>query len=235
MATRAIDIGEGRKSRGTAREAPRRYAPAETRTRVIEAAYQLFSLNGYQGTGTADIARAANVSEGSIFYHFGSKRALLGELGRLHGEKMVAAMQGGDPLETLDPADVITRCFEFCALNTAWEAMGGEEECKSGYKKPNADPEAEPFFLAAREVTQAWVEQHIAAWNRHHGITEVDPAIAASLTFAAVGDALHMAFRAGVTEAERAHILAQTIRFVKGACMSSGQGGSSGPRQAVED
>lgn len=227
MATRAIDFGdgrgdgrgEGRRGRTAAREAPRRYAPAETRTRVLEAAYQLFALNGYQGTGTADIARAANVSEGSIFYHFGSKRALLAELGRLHGEKLVAAMQGGDALETLDPADVITRCFEFCAMNTTWDAMGGDEECKSGYQKSTGDPEAEPFFLAAREVTQAWVEQHVTAWNRAHGVAGVDPAIAASLMFAAVGDALHLAFRLGVTEAERAHILEQTIRFVKGACM----------------
>lgn len=202
-----------------AKETPRRYAPEETRARVLEAAYQLFALQGYQGTGTADIARAANVSEGSIFYHFGSKRALLGELGRLHGEKMVAAMQGEDALETLDPRDVITRCFQFCEMNTTWEAIQGEEACKDGYKKHNSDPEAEPFFLAAREVTQAWVERHVEAWNRAHGITGVDARIAASLTFAAVGDALHMAFRVGVTADERAHVLEQTIRFVKGACM----------------
>ncbi|MFQ3595802.1 MAG: TetR/AcrR family transcriptional regulator [Sphingomonadaceae bacterium] len=199
--------------------APRRYDPAETRTRVIEAAYQLFSTLGYKDTGTADIARVADVSEGSIFYHFGSKRALLAELGRLHGEKMVAAMQGGDSLATLDPADVITRCFAFCADNTTWEAMAGGSECESSYKDKQYDPEAAPFFLAAREVTQAWVEDHIRAWNAAHGIEGVDPAIAASLTFTAVGDALHLAFQPGVSEEHRAHILAQTIRFVKGACM----------------
>lgn len=223
MATRAIDSAGEPQRRAAARvkaaPAPRRYAPEETRARVLEAAYQLFSLQGYQGTGTADIARAANVSEGSIFYHFGSKRALLAELGRLHGEKLVAAMQGDDPLETLDPRDAISRCFRFCELNTTWEAIQGEEECKGGYQKAAPDPEAEPFFLAAREVTQAWVERHVKAWNRHHGITGVDPAIAASLTFAAVGDALHLAFRHGVTAEERAHILEQTIRFVKAACM----------------
>jgi AcrR family transcriptional regulator len=218
-AKRTAAAGAGSAAAGRAPAAPRRYDPAETRTRVIEAAYHLFATVGYKETGTADIARAADVSEGSIFYHFGSKRALLGELGRLHGAKMVAAMQAGDPLESLDPADVISRCFRFCAENTAWEAMNAGAECESTYKDKHHDPEAEPFFLAAREVTQAWVEQHIAAFNAAHGVEGVDPAIAASLTFTAVGDALHLAFRPGVSEEERAHILAQTIRFIRGACM----------------
>ena len=38
----------------------------------------------------SDIAREADVSEGSIFYHFGSKKALLAELGVSYGQMMIA-------------------------------------------------------------------------------------------------------------------------------------------------
>lgn len=200
-------------------KAPRRYDPAETRTRVLEAAYQLFSTVGYGGTGTADIARAADVSEGSIFYHFGSKRALLGELGRLHGEKMVARMQGDDDIADLDPGTVIERCFAFCEENHTWEAMHGDPECgEAAMKGKHHDPESAPFFLAAREVTQNWVEDHIRAYNEKHGIQGIDPEIAASLTFTAVGDALHLAFQPGIAPERRDHIMRQCVRYVRGAC-----------------
>ncbi len=156
----------------------------------------LFGTRGYSGTGTADIAREADVSEGSIFYHFGSKRALLAELGRVHGSRMVAAMQENDALEDLHPATVVRRCFAFCELDSAYNALKGRmkggqalDECPES----QISPEAEPFFLASREAVQGWVKLHIEAYCRVHGIQGVDPAITASMTFALVGDALHQA------------------------------------------
>ena len=121
MATRAIDsrISETTPvkpdarsdSRGDSRA--RRYDPAETKQRVLAAAHMLFSTKGFANTGTADIAREADVSEGSIFYHFGSKKALLAELGIRHGRMMIEAMEGGDALEDLEPGIIIPRVFAF--------------------------------------------------------------------------------------------------------------------------
>ncbi|QMW22605.1 TetR/AcrR family transcriptional regulator [Sandaracinobacteroides saxicola] len=200
----------------------RRYDPTETRQRVVEAAYQLFATRGYAQTGTADIAREADVSEGSIFYHFGSKRALLAELGRLHGEKMVAAMQGDDAIEDLEPGINIRRCFAFCVENETWERMAeAGAPCPSGSGKghKNHNPEAEPFFNAAREVTQRWVTEQLVRSFAKRGITGIDPEIAASLTFTVVGDALQMAFGDPATPPERiAFIQEQCVRFVRAAC-----------------
>ena len=109
----------------------RRYDPAETRTRILEAAYLLFGTRGYGNTGTADIATQADVSEGSIFYHFGSKRALLVELGKQHGQKLVAAMQAHDPLDSLSFATSLNRCFDFCEVNNIWETVENTE-CPTG-------------------------------------------------------------------------------------------------------
>lgn len=44
---------------------------------ILEASLLLFAEKGYSNTSTKDISRAANVAEGTIFKHFGSKENLL--------------------------------------------------------------------------------------------------------------------------------------------------------------
>ncbi len=200
----------------------RRYDPAETRTRVLEAAYHLFGTRGYASTGTADIAREADVSEGSIFYHFGSKHALLVELGKLHGQRMVDAMQADDPLDALTFDITLNRCFDFCDVNNVWEQAVGGAECPasvhgSAHKALKKNPDAEPFFHATREIVVGWTKAHMDAVAARHGPTPVDTGIAASLIFSLVGDALQQYFEPGVTEEERARIRAECIRFCDAA------------------
>jgi AcrR family transcriptional regulator len=52
-------------------------ASRRSRERLIEAASDLFSRKGYQHTSVDDIAEAAGISRGSIFWHFDSKAGLL--------------------------------------------------------------------------------------------------------------------------------------------------------------
>ncbi len=47
------------------------------KARILEAAAHVFARKGYGQATTREIAEEADVSEGSIFYHFGSKRDLL--------------------------------------------------------------------------------------------------------------------------------------------------------------
>lgn len=44
---------------------------------ILQASLKLFAGKGYSNTSTKDIAKAANVAEGTIFKHFGSKENLL--------------------------------------------------------------------------------------------------------------------------------------------------------------
>ncbi len=219
MATRAVDARS------------RRYDPAETRQRVLEAANMLFSTRGFVKTGTADIAREADVSEGSIFYHFGSKRNLLTELGRMYGERMVEAMhRPGEALNELGPRSTILRCFAYCETNKAWETIvsGGQG---SGPTKADTHqhhhPEAEPFYLASREVVVSWAEQQIGAVMARQGRTDVNVPVAASLTYAVVSNALDSAFRPGTTVDERNAIRDEAIRYVTAA-----EGWTSAPTAA---
>jgi AcrR family transcriptional regulator len=189
--------------------APRRYKPEETRQRILMATAELFARKSYDKTSTADIAQEAGVAEGSIFYHFGSKRGLLVALGRNFAEQMVAAMRG----DSLDLADLeaglmVERCFDFCGATGKGPHLMGLDEHAA---------EAEPYLSASRTVVVDFVEQCLRAVMKDGSIAPMDVSITASLSFAAVHDALH---RLDVTTDanERDRIKRETIRFVRAAC-----------------
>ncbi|MDX2216511.1 MAG: helix-turn-helix domain-containing protein [Oculatellaceae cyanobacterium bins.114] len=50
---------------------------ADTRDRLLNAAIQVFSTQGFVGATTREIARVAEVSEVTLFHHFQSKDQLL--------------------------------------------------------------------------------------------------------------------------------------------------------------
>lgn len=223
MATRATTERAGgpagrRKAARTEESRARRYDPAETRSRVLEAAYMLFGSRGYAATGTADIAREADVSEGSIFYHFGSKQALLEELGRRHGEKMIEAMQGDDPIDDLTFDVSINRCFDFCEINNVWAEVVedcSDESAPRGVHKHH--PDSAPFFSAARAVVVDWTRRHLEAVAGKPGMPNVNCEIAANLVFSLVGDALQAYFQPGTTAEEKQRIRAEVVRFCTAA------------------
>jgi AcrR family transcriptional regulator len=62
----------------------------ELRTRIYEAARQLFLERGFEATTVVEIAEAADVAQGTFFNHFASKNDLLAEMAseasdHLHG------------------------------------------------------------------------------------------------------------------------------------------------------
>jgi AcrR family transcriptional regulator len=63
---------------------PRR---AATRARILAAAADVFREKGYAGTRLTDIAAAAGMQAGSLYYHFDSREDLVAELVRLAWER----------------------------------------------------------------------------------------------------------------------------------------------------
>ena len=49
----------------------------DTRSRILDAAEQLFAEHGFDGTSIREITRAADVNVAAVHYHFGSKEAVL--------------------------------------------------------------------------------------------------------------------------------------------------------------
>ena len=78
----------------------------ERRRRIIEAARSVFATAGYANVGTADLAKAAGVSEPAIYRYFASKRDLFIASFGSAGERLVELWQRmaadvEDPLEIL--------------------------------------------------------------------------------------------------------------------------------------
>lgn len=67
-----------------------------TRQRMLDAANQLFTERGWTRTTVEDIARSAEVGVQTVYFTFGTKRALLKEV------LDVAIAGDGDPIATLD-------------------------------------------------------------------------------------------------------------------------------------
>lgn len=58
-----------------------------TKTRIVEAAWQLFYEHGYDATTVEDVVRASGTSKGSFYHYFEGKDALLGSLAYLFDAK----------------------------------------------------------------------------------------------------------------------------------------------------
>ena len=82
-----------------------RRAPDEKRARIVAVARACVSTKPYESTTTAEIARRAGVSEGTIFHHFGSKQGLLLVVGRAYAADLARTMYEG--LATRRPAGML--------------------------------------------------------------------------------------------------------------------------------
>lgn len=103
---------------------PRRYDGSRRRERaerarsaVIDAGSRLFLADGFAATTVAGIARAANVSEETVYKAFGGKAGLVRAIWAraLEGEGAVAAEQRSDLMQATepDPREVIRHWGEF--------------------------------------------------------------------------------------------------------------------------
>jgi AcrR family transcriptional regulator len=185
----------------------RRYQPADTRQRIIAAARALFMDKGYAATSTADLAVAADVAEGSIFYHFGSKRALLEALGKIYAEDMVKAMMGdAADYDALDPGDMVARCFDYCMVAGTPEDMIGNDKHSS---------DGAEFQDAARDVVLGFVEKVMAPHFAKMGLDQKNLKIKAAMSYAAVHEAIMRAHGKSVSVAERDIIKAVAVDYIR--------------------
>lgn len=85
---------------------PRAQEPAERRDRLLQAASRVIHRQGYARTTLADIAKAADVALGSVYYYFKTKEAIAVAISErriaLLESRLVEATGALGPLERLD-------------------------------------------------------------------------------------------------------------------------------------
>src|SRR5918995_5698455 len=87
----------------------------ETRTRILDAAEELFMQHGFEGTSMRQLTTQAGVNLAAVNYHFGSKDALIEAVFRRRLDPMNAARIAAlDELEASGRAlapDALIRAF----------------------------------------------------------------------------------------------------------------------------
>jgi TetR/AcrR family transcriptional regulator len=81
--------------------------PAEKQNKIIDAALNAFSTNGYKKTSVSDVAAAAGISKAMVFHYFGTKKDLYLYLVNLCGETIVKAITEGFDYSVTDFFDRI--------------------------------------------------------------------------------------------------------------------------------
>lgn len=89
-----------------------------TEVRLVEAAVQLFSRQGFKGTSTRDIAQLAGVNEATLFRYFARKVELFWAAAesRLNGLKLGRELQNGLASD-LDPDVIVPMLASFMVEN----------------------------------------------------------------------------------------------------------------------
>jgi len=102
--------------------------PLETRTRILDAAEELFMLHGFEGTSMRSLTAKAGVNLAAVNYHFGSKDALVEAVFRRRLDPMnLARIAELEKLEATGNPSVekIIRAFIVPSLRLVEDAAGG--------------------------------------------------------------------------------------------------------------
>jgi len=129
---------------------------ADTRSRILAAALSLYVTRDRSEISTADICRAAGVSNGSLFHHFPHKDlialALQVEGVKLFQARLIAALENRDFAEGV--ADVVKVCLAF----------GRDEPARARFMLADGpDSVREAKALQLFEANQALAAQ-MSAW-----------------------------------------------------------------------
>src|SRR5262245_57804555 len=103
--------------------------PHETRTRILDAAEELFMQHGFEATSMRLLTSRAGVNLAAVNYHFGSKHALIEAVFRRRLDPMnLARISALDALERDNrplAAEAIIRAFVGPSLRMIEDAKGG--------------------------------------------------------------------------------------------------------------
>ena len=137
----------------------------ETRTRILDAAEELFMQHGFEGTSMRLLTAKAGVNLAAVNYHFGSKDALIEALFRRRLDPMnaerVAALER---LEDLSAENII-RAFLRPSLRLIEDAQGGGRNFIRLLGRTYTEP-AKPVRVLIGQMYAPTMERFKAALER---------------------------------------------------------------------
>ena len=154
-----LTIHENRRER-----APRLRNPAQTRARLLQAAFREVFKYGFQSAGIDSILAATNVTKGALYYHFENKEALgyavVEEvIAKLTSDRWLLPLQEG---EEENPVDIL--------ISIVRARPGRPRDIKAGCPLANLAQEMslidEQFRKRLEKIFRAWQEGIATALRR---------------------------------------------------------------------
>jgi AcrR family transcriptional regulator len=160
------------------------------RNHILAAAKRVFARKGYHATTIADIARAAKLSYGSIYWYFDSKDALFHALMEAEGQALRAHVT--EALTTTPAVDAPDAPFR-AAVRATFEFF---EDDRAAVKLLFRDSYAlgdrfEKHLFGIHEEFVSDVEEIIADAQRHGRIIDAPPRMVAFSVAALIGQIAH--------------------------------------------
>lgn len=141
----------------------------ETRTRILDAAEELFMLHGFEGTSMRQLTTKAGVNLAAVNYHFGSKDALIEAVFRRRLDPMNAARIAAlDELESSErplAPDTIIRAFIGESLRMIEDSKGGGRNFIRLLGRSYTEP-AKPIRILIGQLYAPAIERYKAAFER---------------------------------------------------------------------
>jgi len=89
----------GRKAKQASANGTKRRRASDKRDRILKAAVKVFAKSGFHATRVSEVAKAAGVSDGTIYLYFKSKEELLVSLFEDRVQKLLEFMKNELPKE----------------------------------------------------------------------------------------------------------------------------------------
>ena len=125
-------------------------AQGDTKSRLLEAATELFSRDGFEGASTRAIGSLAGVNIATLAYHFGSKEGLYeAVLAQIYEE--ILALEPPRKLAPTPPAEFGRRWPSFWALRgnaSSWSASCSCTSSCTGASQPRSEIRSTPACSA---------------------------------------------------------------------------------------
>ncbi|MDW3223059.1 MAG: TetR family transcriptional regulator C-terminal domain-containing protein [Paracoccaceae bacterium] len=147
------------------------------RSRILDAALEVFSQHGYRGTTLDQIADAAGLSKPNILYYFEGKEeihvTLLNQLMESWLDPLVALKSDGDPLNEI--LGYVQRKLDMARdLPRESRLFAGEILQGAPRMAPHLEAGLQPLFEEKCAVIQSWMDEgHMNAVDPRHLIFSI--------------------------------------------------------------
>jgi TetR/AcrR family transcriptional regulator, fatty acid metabolism regulator protein len=162
----------------------RSIAPADKRTRILDAAIRVFAEHGYHGARVGDIAEDAGVAHGLLYHYFASKDDVLRTIFLENWGALIArfrAVEGSEepaPQKLEGIAKILLRTWR---NDPALVTVMVREVARSQQLQDRVDEVREAFAIVQRVIEEGQASGHfrrdldarLASWIFYGGLEEV--------------------------------------------------------------